>query len=378
MVFLHELAHVRRGDIALNWAMILVRSLHWFNPLVWLAMKRLRADRELVCDAMVMARLSPGEHRVYGGTLIKLLDDFSGAESCPSRVPVINNKSEIKRRVTMIAKFKSPGRAAVLASAAVVVVLCAFTFTRAAEKKVKSGKGDAAAFDPYFVQTVAARTNQVEHWKQKLAELEGRIAVAQDEVDAWGPVSSRIAEDRSESGLHPDIIRRLESERISTDANYRGLAELLHQLRALKEKGGNELKKSILSAHPDAQLAKLLDDLWTTEAKMAQLKTTHGPEHVELKAIAETQAILSAKVNERIEGILSGLEVRAAAAKAQRDSLMQSIQEVKIKDTQGTTQYRSYLQARRNLENLQKVRDALYLKILELEYGVAAPKSDVK
>src|SRR5256885_332596 len=79
MIFLHELAHVKRGDILLNWAIILARSLHWFNPLVWLALRRLRVDRELVCDATVMSHLVADERRVYGNTLIKLLDDFSGA-----------------------------------------------------------------------------------------------------------------------------------------------------------------------------------------------------------------------------------------------------------------------------------------------------------
>src|SRR6267143_977356 len=102
MIFLHELAHVKRGDVLL----------HWFNPLVWLALRRLRADRELVCDALVMSRLSADERRAYGNTLVKLLDDFSAAGFCPSLAPVINHKHEIKRRVIMIAQFKPASRIA--------------------------------------------------------------------------------------------------------------------------------------------------------------------------------------------------------------------------------------------------------------------------
>src|SRR5947207_625240 len=40
MVFLHELAHIKRQDIILNWVLIAVQFLHWFNPLVWLALRR--------------------------------------------------------------------------------------------------------------------------------------------------------------------------------------------------------------------------------------------------------------------------------------------------------------------------------------------------
>ena len=108
----------------MNWIVIFVRSLHWFNPLVWLALRRLRADRELVCDAMVMSRLGIEERQVYGNTLIKLLDDFSGAGFCPSLAPVINHKHEIKRRIAMIAQFQPAGRIALLISAGIVVVLC--------------------------------------------------------------------------------------------------------------------------------------------------------------------------------------------------------------------------------------------------------------
>src|SRR5213075_2089894 len=114
MVFLHELAHVKRADVLLNWVIIFIRSLHWFNPLVWLAMRRLRADRELVCDAIVIVHLAVNERRAYGDTLIKLLDDFSDSGFRPSLAPIINHKHEIKRRVTMIAKFEPASRVALL------------------------------------------------------------------------------------------------------------------------------------------------------------------------------------------------------------------------------------------------------------------------
>src|SRR5678816_2293695 len=67
-IILHELIHVKRRDVLLNWLVIVVQSLHWFNPLVWFAMRRLRAARELACDAAVLNRLSTGERMAYGAT----------------------------------------------------------------------------------------------------------------------------------------------------------------------------------------------------------------------------------------------------------------------------------------------------------------------
>ena len=54
-VFLHELAHLKRHDIAAHWLTTLVQIVHWFNPFVWLAFNQMRADRELACDARVLA-----------------------------------------------------------------------------------------------------------------------------------------------------------------------------------------------------------------------------------------------------------------------------------------------------------------------------------
>ncbi|HUT47305.1 MAG TPA: M56 family metallopeptidase [Sedimentisphaerales bacterium] len=48
-VFIHELAHLKQRDIYLGWLMALLQVVHWFNPLMWFAFGRMRADRELAC-----------------------------------------------------------------------------------------------------------------------------------------------------------------------------------------------------------------------------------------------------------------------------------------------------------------------------------------
>ncbi|OYW71726.1 MAG: hypothetical protein B7Z37_26955 [Verrucomicrobia bacterium 12-59-8] len=53
-VLLHELAHLKRGDPLALWAAQWVKALHWFNPLVWLTLRQLRADQERACDDTVL------------------------------------------------------------------------------------------------------------------------------------------------------------------------------------------------------------------------------------------------------------------------------------------------------------------------------------
>ena len=105
-VLLHELAHLKRHDIYIGWLMSLLQILHWFNPLVWLAFYRMRSDRELACDALVLARTQNEEPKSYGRIIVNLVERFSRPKRLPGMAGILETKAQLKRRVTMIAKFK--------------------------------------------------------------------------------------------------------------------------------------------------------------------------------------------------------------------------------------------------------------------------------
>lgn len=107
-VFLHELAHLKRHDIYLGWLTSLLQVLHWFNPLVWFAFYRMRTDRELACDALVLARTGEGESQQYGQTIVGLVRRFSRSRPLPAMAGILETKSQLKRRMTMIARSERP------------------------------------------------------------------------------------------------------------------------------------------------------------------------------------------------------------------------------------------------------------------------------
>ena len=141
-VFLHELAHLKRHDVALGWAAALLLSLHWFNPFVWWAAWRMRADRELACDALVFSTVSQGESGAYGRTIVQLLENLTGSRPLASLAGVLEGKSLMKRRITMIAQFKSGSyRSSVFVVLLFALLGCAaLTDSKAQEKVLPRGQ----------------------------------------------------------------------------------------------------------------------------------------------------------------------------------------------------------------------------------------------
>ncbi|HKU90486.1 MAG TPA: M56 family metallopeptidase, partial [Steroidobacteraceae bacterium] len=54
-VIAHELGHVKRFDVAVNFVQVIAETVFFFHPAVWWLNKRIRADREDCCDDVAIA-----------------------------------------------------------------------------------------------------------------------------------------------------------------------------------------------------------------------------------------------------------------------------------------------------------------------------------
>lgn len=127
MVVLHELAHVRRRDFATNMAAELACALYWFNPLVWLGARAMRAEAESAADNAVLA--SGVRASDYASELLKMsagLAKRSGPMALVGASPMVQPKIESRLAHILSPSVRRRGatrRAILIALAGVLVVV---------------------------------------------------------------------------------------------------------------------------------------------------------------------------------------------------------------------------------------------------------------
>jgi beta-lactamase regulating signal transducer with metallopeptidase domain len=97
IVLRHELAHIKRRDWFIQLAAEIVRSVYWFNPLFWLACRRLRLESERACDDVVLR--SGIEGAVYARHLIDLARELKHPQTL-FPAPAMARSSSLHKRVT--------------------------------------------------------------------------------------------------------------------------------------------------------------------------------------------------------------------------------------------------------------------------------------
>jgi beta-lactamase regulating signal transducer with metallopeptidase domain len=107
-ILFHELAHFKWLDVPSNWLFVLVRAIHWFNPLAYLASSNWAAFREEAADEAAMKWMGGGEG--YGETLVAALRQNSGTDIPYGALAIGESLKNLKQRITLIGQYSEKKR----------------------------------------------------------------------------------------------------------------------------------------------------------------------------------------------------------------------------------------------------------------------------
>jgi beta-lactamase regulating signal transducer with metallopeptidase domain len=184
-IFLHELAHLKRHDIFVSYLVSLLQILHWFNPIIWLAFYRMRADRELACDALVLSKMNVDEPKKYGQAIISLVELFYQNRYLPGMVGIMEDKSQLKGRISMIVNFKKDSKKLTLPAVLLILMIACISLTDAQvqtrQERTAELMDNAMAFQ------------KQQRYEEAVGQLEGLLSI--DPMNDRALILKQILED---------------------------------------------------------------------------------------------------------------------------------------------------------------------------------------
>ena len=103
-IILHEQHHIRRLDHVIKTLAFLALTIHWFNPLVWIAFVLACKDMEMSCDEAVIRKLGENVRADYSASLLTL----ATGHRIIAGTPLAFGEGDTKGRIKNLAKWKKP------------------------------------------------------------------------------------------------------------------------------------------------------------------------------------------------------------------------------------------------------------------------------
>jgi len=118
-ILLHEQTHIKRRDHIVKFAAYCILSVHWFNPLAWVAFVLMGADMEMSCDERVLRELGAESKKDYSRTLVSL----AVGRRVIAGSPLAFGEGGIQARVRNILRYRHTPRILLIAAVALAAAV---------------------------------------------------------------------------------------------------------------------------------------------------------------------------------------------------------------------------------------------------------------
>ncbi|SCP97465.1 M56 family metallopeptidase [Anaerobium acetethylicum] len=119
-ILLHEQTHIHRKDHIIKVLAFLTLSVHWFNPLVWIAFMLMSTDMELSCDERVLKEMHEDIKKPYANSLLSL----AIGRRILNGSPLAFGEGNVRGRIKNVLNYKRPRFWVVLVSVIILIGTC--------------------------------------------------------------------------------------------------------------------------------------------------------------------------------------------------------------------------------------------------------------
>jgi polysaccharide biosynthesis transport protein len=181
--------------------------------------------------------------------------------------------------------------------------------------------------------------------------------------------------DQYVSSIDAEVVRRKEALQSEARREYLTLDNKVIEIRKMSPE---QRRHGITAFQPDQPLAFQLQTLSLAEQNLASKRETLGEDHDEVKKALAEYNVASQQVDQRVEGIVEGLERALSAAKNTYEALVRDLEEAKQKDQEMQARSRPYYETKQDLAKQRKILDALDYRIEDEGVVQDLPKTMVE
>ena len=208
-MLLHELAHIRRGDLWVAAAQRLLGIAFFFHPVVWLANWLINEQREFACDedALTASRADPRECGDGFLTVVEWAQDRETGAA--ATLAMFAPKSVIRRRLMRILNHDRRSRAGRVWTTSCVLATALFVLPSA------RAHAEVAPVRQPHISSSSLRTQIILAWPSCAASLPNCAVRMQRCRRSWSKLEKRIATRRHHAWVVPTTNRRQPEQRLA-------------------------------------------------------------------------------------------------------------------------------------------------------------------
>jgi capsular exopolysaccharide synthesis family protein len=207
--------------------------------------------------------------------------------------------------------------------------------------------------------------------EQEIQTVQSNVDILRNDlkINDYDPNALNPSPTLTQEQLHDYNNRQIDGETI-----YMKLEKQLNQLKSLSRE---KLRDALPTLEGDTALSELLSKLHEAQQSFVTYTNDYAPADLHITRIQSLIDELNHQIDDRVDGIMVGLENRLVSEKAALDALTTNVETAKDKDQMEAVRGQPYWNEKRKLENMIEFHKILAAKIESEKLDVEIPKTSI-
>jgi succinoglycan biosynthesis transport protein ExoP len=251
------------------------------------------------------------------------------------------------------------------------------------EEAARLANGIADAYREYRLSLLTQlTTNGISAMEKSFKDDEDKIQAMQTNVDFLRSNLNIVDYDPNSVGPSPTLsqedLRNYHEKQLELEQNYIQLTTELTGLQTLKTNQDTARLRNVLPTEvQDGELSDVLGKLHESEQKFVTMTNDLGlanPDVIRLQSLIDE---LNRQIDDRVDGIMAGLDTKAKSEKAELDLVTETVQDAVKKDRAEAERGQPYWEAKRSLESAFQFHQVLAAAIAQHKLDSESPKTSM-